>query len=98
NLHQKETYAVDGVCVAAIDSAEASNGPRRKMRTLAVAFLTCAFVIAADSPFLGTWTMNKSQSKLDPNGPKYDSLTVQFTQDGPSLKSVVTTNGTAAPP
>ena len=67
------------------------------MRTLAIALLTCAFALAADSPFVGTWTMNKAKSKLDPNGTQYDSLTVQFMQQGPSLTANITQNGTSFP-
>jgi hypothetical protein len=68
------------------------------MRTLAITLLTCAFALAADSPFVGNWTMNKAKSRIDPTLPKIDTLSVQVTQAGPAaLKAVVTTNGTAAP-
>ena len=67
------------------------------MRALAIALLTCVLALAADSPFIGAWTMNKSKSKLDPKAPKIDSMSTQFIQDGPALKVIITTNGTAAP-
>jgi hypothetical protein len=67
------------------------------MRPLAIALLTCAFALAADNPFVGTWTMNKAKSKLVPNGPQYNSLSVQVMQDGLSLKQIATVNGTAGP-
>ena len=70
-----------------VDSAEAKRLKEGKMRTLVIALLTCTFALAADSPFVGTWTINKSKSKLDPNGPKIESLSVQIMQDGPTLKS-----------
>jgi hypothetical protein len=68
------------------------------MRTIAIALLTVFLALAADGPFVGAWAMNKSKSKLDPNGPRYDTLTLQFTQDGSALKSLVTTNGSAGQP
>jgi len=67
------------------------------MRTFAIALLTCAFALAADSPFVGTWKMNKSKSTIDPKGQQYDSLTVQFLQEGSTLKSIPTVNGTVVP-
>ena len=69
------------------------------MRAMAIALLTCAFALAADSPFVGTWTMNKAKSTFDPNPnlPKLDSITVQFVQDGSILKAMPTVNGTASP-
>jgi hypothetical protein len=67
------------------------------MRTLALVVLACTFAVAADSPWVGTWTMNKVKSKPDPNGPKLESLTVEFLQDGPTLKAVITNNGITAP-
>jgi hypothetical protein len=67
------------------------------MRTLATALLTCAFALAADSPYVGTWTMNSSKSTLDPHLPKIDSLTVRFMQDGPTLKAIATMNGNENP-
>src|SRR5436190_23744062 len=67
------------------------------MRTLTIALLTCAFVLAADSAHVGTWTMNKSKSKVATGGQPIESLTVQFVQDGSTLKAIATTNGTAAP-
>jgi hypothetical protein len=68
------------------------------MRTLAIALLTCAFALAADSPFVGTWTMNKAKSKPAPGGQTIESLTTQIVQDGPSLKSTSTVNGTTGSP
>jgi hypothetical protein len=67
------------------------------MRTLVIALLACAFALAADSPYVGTWTMNKAKSTPDPNMPTLDTLTVQFRQDGPALKAIATTNGNANP-
>jgi len=67
------------------------------MRALALALLACVFALAADSPFVGTWTMNKSKSKIDPNGPALDSVSTEFMQDGATLKVVITTNGAKAP-
>ena len=67
------------------------------MRTIAIALLTCVFALAASSPFVGTWKMNKSKSKIDPRGQQYDSLTVQFLQEGSTLKSIPTVNGTVVP-
>ena len=65
------------------------------MRTLAIALLTCSLALAADNPFVGTWTMNKSKSKLVPNAQPFESLTVQYVQDGASLKATITANGTS---
>ncbi|HYI97108.1 MAG TPA: hypothetical protein VEX68_26430 [Bryobacteraceae bacterium] len=67
------------------------------MRRIALTLMTCAFALAADSPFVGIWTMNKTKTKLDPNGPKIESLSIHITQEGSSLKVVVTQNGTVAP-
>jgi hypothetical protein len=66
------------------------------VRTLAIALLTCAFVYAADSPYVGKWTINKAKSKFDPNGTKIESLTLHYVQDGPTLKYTSTTNSTAS--
>ena len=41
--------------------------------------------------------MNKVKSKPDPNGPKLESLTVEFVQDGSTLKAIITNNGMTAP-
>jgi hypothetical protein len=72
------------------------EGPN--MRTIVLAFLLCASMVAAENPFVGTWTMNKSKSKPDPNGPQLDSLIVQFSQDGPTLTAIITNDGIVAPP
>ena len=67
------------------------------MRTITMALLTCAFALAADSPFVGTWTMNKAKSDFGPQGPKMESLTIQYVQDGPALQAIMTTNGRPEP-
>src|SRR5690349_3903455 len=67
------------------------------MRAIAVTLLICAFALAADNPFVGTWTMNKSKSKIDPSAPPLDSASSQFMLEGSTLKVIITTNGTAAP-
>jgi hypothetical protein len=59
--------------------------------------VTCAFALAADSPYVGKWSINKAESKVDPNGTKIESLTLHYVQDGPTLKYTSTTNGTTAP-
>jgi len=64
------------------------------MRVLTIALITCAFAFAADSPFVGTWKLNKAKTTVDPNGPKLESITTQFSQDGAGLKGSITTNGT----
>ncbi len=67
------------------------------MRTLAIALLTFAFALAADNPFVGTWKMDKSKSDFGTDGPKIDTFTIQYVQDGSTLKAIMTVNGTAEP-
>src|SRR4051794_35904877 len=68
------------------------------MRAITIALLTCVVACAADSPFVGTWTMNKAKSQIDPNGPKLESVSSQFSQDGPTLKVIISTNGNTGVP
>ena len=67
------------------------------MRSLATAVLLTCVALAADNPFVGTGAMNKSKSKIDPNGTQYNNFTIQTIQDGPTLKGIATVNGTAGP-
>jgi len=68
------------------------------MRLITIALLTCVFAFAADSPFVGNWKMNNTKSKPDPNGPKMENVSGQFSQVGPTLKVVITNSGTTAAP
>ena|SRR5260221_7092069 len=57
---------------------------------LALCFLGGAACFAGDSPQMGTWKLNESKSKLDPAGPKND--TVVYAAAGDDVK--VTVDGT----
>ena len=65
------------------------------MRPLAL--LMCAIALAADSPFVGTWTMDKAKSSFGAEGPKIDTFTLQYMHDGATLTAIMTVNGTAEP-
>jgi hypothetical protein len=58
--------------------------------TLALCFLAGAVCFAGDSPQMGTWKLNEGKSKLDPAGPKND--TVVYAAAGDDVK--VTVDGT----
>ena len=66
------------------------------MRALALALLTCAFTVAAENPYVGTWRMDKAKSTPDPDLPALDSLTVEFVQEGRTLKAIPIVNGAAS--
>ena len=73
------------------------KGQRREHAHLRYRFADVRLRTGCNSPFVGTWKMNKSKSKIDPRGQQYDSLTVQFLQEGSTLKSIPTVNGTVVP-
>lgn len=58
-------------------------------KTGAALFIIAAALLAADSPFVGTWKLNAAKSKFDPNGPSVKSVTVRIEADGANLKSTV---------
>ena len=62
-----------------------------KTKTVGLALLLSiaawAVCLAADNPMMGTWKLNESKSKLDPNGPKND--TVVYSAVGEQLKVTV---------
>jgi hypothetical protein len=55
--------------------------------TLAVSLATGAACLAADSPQLGNWKLNEAKSKLDPSGPKNN--TVVYAAAGDKVKITV---------
>lgn len=55
--------------------------------TLALCFTAGTVCFAADSPQMGTWKLNEAKSKLDPNGPKNN--TVVYSAAGDKMKVTV---------
>jgi hypothetical protein len=69
---------------------------RRYIKLLALLCLFVAALIAADNPFLGTWTLNVNKCKYTVGQPQKE-LTVTFQQDGEKIKRTAVgfeTNGT----
>jgi hypothetical protein len=62
-----------------------------KMKTLGLALLLSMLAVpiclAADNPNMGTWKLNEAKSKLDPNGPK--NQTVVYSMAGEQWKVTV---------
>lgn len=62
-----------------------------KTRSMVLALGLCvvagAVCFAADSPQMGTWKLNEAKSKLDPNGPKNN--TVVYSAAGNQMKVTV---------
>lgn len=62
-----------------------------KTRSMVLALGLCvvagAVCVAADSPQMGTWKLNEAKSKLDPNGPKNN--TVVYSATGDQMKVTV---------
>ena len=54
--------------------------------TLLLSLVAAAFCFAADNPMMGTWKLNESKSKLDPNGPKNN--TVVYSAAGQQMKII----------
>lgn len=55
--------------------------------TLFLSVVAAALCFAADNPMMGTWKLNEDKSKLDPNGPKNN--TVVYSADGEKMKITV---------
>ena len=55
--------------------------------TLFLSVVAAALCFAADNPMMGTWKLNEGKSKLDPNGPKNN--TVVYSADGEKMKITV---------
>jgi len=62
---------------------------RQACTTAAAAWLLGALVLAADSPFVGTWKYNPQKSKIAPGSPALKTATVQIEADGNTLKATV---------
>ncbi len=62
-----------------------------KTKTVGLALLLSvavgAMCFAADNPMMGTWKLNEAKSKLDPNGPK--NQTVVYSAAGDKMKITV---------
>lgn len=55
--------------------------------TLLISFAAGAMCFAADNAMMGTWKLNEGKSKLDPNGPK--NQTVVYAAAGEQMKITV---------
>lgn len=60
---------------------------KTSLLTLAVCFAAAAVCFAGDSPQMGTWKLNEGKSKMDPNGPKNN--TVVYSAAGDQMKVTV---------
>ena len=65
--------------------------------TLLAAICVLAFPSpGADNPFVGTWELNLTKSRLDPKSPPVQTQAVKYVTDGTILKAFLTTNGNSS--
>lgn len=62
---------------------------RTLCKAAAAACLLAAAVLAADSPFVGTWKLNSAKSKFSEGAPVPKAVTVRVEAEGNGLKSTV---------
>jgi hypothetical protein len=60
---------------------------KTSLLTLAVCFAAGTVCFAGDNPQMGTWKLNEAKSKMDPNGPKNN--TVVYSEAGDQMKITV---------
>lgn len=60
---------------------------KRLALTLLLSVAAAAVCLGADNPMMGTWKLNEGKSKLDPNGPK--NQTVVYSAAGEQMKITV---------
>jgi hypothetical protein len=60
---------------------------KASLLTLAVCFAAGTVCFAGDNPQMGTWKLNEAKSKMDPNGPKNN--TVVYSEAGDQMKITV---------
>ena len=68
------------------------------MRSLCVLLIACACVSAADSPFIGKWQIDESNSRPDPSGPGITAHVVAYTfENGVLIGTASASDGSARP-
>ena len=66
----------------------------RTLKVLAIVLVTSLALLAAESPFSGTWKLNAAKSKLPPPGIKSETAVVDADKNGLKFKNdVIVANG-----
>jgi hypothetical protein len=66
------------------------------MRQIAFGAIMLALTLSssgAENPFVGTWELNRTESKPDPSSLNVESLAVKYYLEGSTLKASLITNG-----